>query len=118
MRPIDGQMAQLFITTARRFAAGQYKMKHAARRNRLRGQFGNTLRDCGAQPFRVIMHKNGLRVGQIGDVHYPKPDKPEPKKMAVFVGRKSGAPSDTSMSDNAALIRPTTAQFLSRFDMI
>ena len=39
----------------------------------------------------------------------PKPDKPEPKKVAVFVGRMSAAPSDIFMSEGAALFRPTTA---------
>jgi len=54
----------------------------------------------------------------IGKLKISKPDEPEPKKVAVFVGRKSAAPSDTSMSDNATLIRPTKMQFLSCFDMI
>jgi len=54
----------------------------------------------------------------LAHVIQPKPDKPKSKKVAVFVGRMSAALSDMKMSEGAALFRPTTAQFLSRFDMI
>src|SRR3989338_6110000 len=69
MRPVNSEVTQFFIAAARRFAAGQRDMKYAARSYRLRRQFCNALRDRSTQLIQIVMHKDGLRVRQIGDIH-------------------------------------------------